>query len=216
MVTTELGEAELEILCKFLRETVASLLAVNKDLLNHELHAPEKLDLLKQFAADKSHRSLVVAKIEKPSVNASVDGVDTTASNKDASGSDSLSLSSIREGNIQIHMSTKIEYLGPNAQTIAFLKREDFAKLDLTSGMDLDKVLEAGIQSQDSTTNPAGDHHTDLSSQIQIINLGYLGQDSNIFELASTYFDYSFMPLFTDYKNKTQVSNSGGDQSQGA
>jgi len=48
------------------------------------------------------------------------------------------------------------------------------------------------------------------------VNLGYLGQDSNIFELASTYFDFSFMPLFTDYKNKTQVSASGGDQSQGA
>ena len=36
MATAELGEAELEILCKYLQETVASLLAVNKDLLNHE------------------------------------------------------------------------------------------------------------------------------------------------------------------------------------
>ena len=50
MAPTELGEAELQILCKFLQETIASLLAVNKDLLNHELHVPEKLDLLKQFA----------------------------------------------------------------------------------------------------------------------------------------------------------------------
>lgn len=216
MATAELGEAELEILCKYLQETVASLLAVNKDLLNHELHAPEKLELLKQFAQDKSQRSLVIAKIEKPSTNASVDGADTTASNKDASAtSDTMSLSSMRDSNIQIYFSTKIEYLGPTAQTIAFLKREDFAKLDLASGMDLDKVLETGLTSQDSQAAPTGDH-SDLSSQIQVVNLGYLGQDSNIFELASTYFDFSFMPLFTDYKNKTQVSASGGDQSQGA
>lgn len=47
MAQTELGEAELEILCGFLRDTVTSLLAVNKDLLNRELHTPDKLELLK-------------------------------------------------------------------------------------------------------------------------------------------------------------------------
>lgn len=62
----ELGEAELEILCKFLQETIASLLAVNKNLLNVELHAPERRELLLNFAQDKGMRALVVAKIEKP------------------------------------------------------------------------------------------------------------------------------------------------------
>ena len=47
--------------------------------------------------------------------------------------------------------------------------------------------------------------HTDLSSQIQVINLGYVSQDQNLFELASNYVDFSFIPLFTDYKNKTQA-----------
>ena len=42
MPTTEIGEAELEILCKYLVETVSSLLAVNKDLLNRDLHTPSK------------------------------------------------------------------------------------------------------------------------------------------------------------------------------
>ena len=88
-VTAELGEAELEILCGFLRETVSSLLAVNKDLLNRELHSPEKLELLKQFAVEKSQRSLVVAKVEKPATNSGVDDVDTTGSAaQDGSGSD--------------------------------------------------------------------------------------------------------------------------------
>jgi hypothetical protein len=49
--------------------------------------------------------------------------------------------------------------------------------------------------------------------------LGFLGQESNIFELASTYVDFSFLPLFTDYKTKTsntadqaaQSSNQGLD-----
>ena len=49
------------------------------------------------------------------------------------------------DANMEINFSTKVEFLGPNAQSIAFLKREDFAKLDLNSGMDLDKVLDAGI-----------------------------------------------------------------------
>lgn len=44
----------------------------------------------------------------------------------------------------------------------------------------------------------------DLSSQLQVINLGYIGPDSNIFELASTYVDFSILPLFQDYKSKSQ------------
>ena len=50
---TEYGEAELEILNRFLQETCSSLLAVNKDLLNRELHLPEAVEILKAFAQDK-------------------------------------------------------------------------------------------------------------------------------------------------------------------
>lgn len=134
MAPTELGEAELQILCKFLQETIASLLAVNKDLLNRELHTPKKLELLKTFALDKSQRSLVVAKIDKISggANQSIDGADTTTGSvPDGSGSETNSTSMRQDGNVEISFGTKIEYLGPNAQTIAFLKREDYAKLDL-------------------------------------------------------------------------------------
>ena len=85
--------------------------------------------------------------------------------------------------------------MGPNAQTIAFLKREDYQKLELAGqGGDLEKVLDASLTSGENSA-PA-EESTDLSSQIQIVNLGYLGQDSNLFELASTYVDFSFMPLF--------------------
>ena len=209
MAPTELGEAELEILCGFLRETAAQLLAVNKDLLNRELHTPAVLELLKQYAGEKGVRSLVVAKIERPASNAGGDA-DTSASGQDA-GSDTQS--SIRQdGNVEISFDTKVQYLGPNAQSLAFLKREDYAKLDLAAGIDLEKVLDAGISADASSGTPA-EEHIDLSSQIQVVNLGYLGQDSNLFELASTYVDFSFMPLFQDYKSKTQVANTGADQS---
>ena len=133
MAQTELGEAELQSLCSFLQKAITSLMAVNKDLLNMTLHTPEKQELLKAFALEKGQRSLVVAKIEKPATNNSVDGVDTSASQE---ASDSQS--SIRpDGNIEISISTKVEFLGANAQTIAFLKREDYSKLDLSGGIDL-------------------------------------------------------------------------------
>ena len=74
----------------------------------------------------------------------------------------------------------KVQYLGQTAHTIAFLKREAYQSLELK-----------GI-------NDTGSRH--LSSQLQILNLGYIGEDSNIFELAATYVEYSFLPLFNTYK----------------
>ena len=68
-------------------------------------------------------------------------------------------------GNIELHFSSTVEYLGPTAQSIAFLKREDFAKLDLSVGMDLDKVLEAGITSNESASTSVVEAQ-ELSNQI--------------------------------------------------
>lgn len=50
-----------------------------------------------------------------------------------------------------------------------------------------------------------------------MINLGYIGQDSNIFELAATYVDFSILPLFQDYKSKSVGAGSqGADVSSGS
>jgi dynein heavy chain 1 len=50
-----------------------------------------------------------------------------------------------------------------------------------------------------------------------VINLGYIGQDSNIFELAATYVDFSILPLFQDYKSKSVGAGSqGADVSSGS
>ena len=49
---------------------------------------------------------------------------------------------------------------------------------------------------------------------MQVVNLGYVGKDQNIFELASTYMDYSFLPLFTDYKKRTSQLGEGQTSAQ--
>jgi hypothetical protein len=76
-----------------------------------------------------------------------------------------------------LKFSCKVHYYGPMAHTIAFLKRDEFAVLDLTAD---------------------SEHH--ISKQMQVINLGYIGEDFNIFELAATYVEYSLVPLFNSYK----------------
>ena len=46
---------------------------------------------------------------------------------------------------VEIMLSSKVEHLTQNAQTIAFLKREEFAKLDLKADMELEKVLDNAV-----------------------------------------------------------------------
>lgn len=61
------SEADLEILAKFFIETCHSLLGVNKDLINRELHRDGSFEILKTFASDKNQRSLVFSKVDKSS-----------------------------------------------------------------------------------------------------------------------------------------------------
>lgn len=117
---------------------------------------------------------------------------------------------------VDIVFSEKVEYFGNGAQTIAFLKREDYSVLDLKTEPDLEKLLDQTVNSQSQKTAiDFNEDRTDLSVQLQVANLGYLGQDSNIFELASTYVDFSFLPLFQDFKTKSQTSGAvATDQTQ--
>lgn len=62
----------------------------------------------------------------------------------------------------EIRISTKIQYMGQSAQTIAFVKREDYTLLDLR---------------EEGAGEP-------LSRQMQIVNLGFTGENSSIFELT--------------------------------
>ena len=53
---------------------------------------------------------------------------------------------------VEIMLSSKVEHLTQNAQTIAFLKREEFAKLDLKADMELEKVLDSAVNQSQSAS----------------------------------------------------------------
>jgi hypothetical protein len=60
-------------------------------------------------------------------------------------------VSSVTAGmDVEIMLTGKVEYITQNAQTIAFLKREEFAKLDLKLDMELEKVLESAVNQSQS------------------------------------------------------------------
>ena len=82
---------------------------------------------------------------------------------------------------VEILFTVKVQFLGQMAHSIAFVKREAHAQLELKS---VEPVKH-------------------LSSQLQMLNLGYVGEDSNIFELAVNYVEYSFIPLFSTYKTSS-------------
>ena len=152
-------DSELEILIKFLIETCQSLLAVNKDLLNRELHSPDQKELLTQFAIAGTVRTLVAVKVERQG-GVEVDSSSAAGSkSNDDSNTDSQSLSRLENEQVDVIFSSKIEYHGNKAQSIGFIKR-DTGKLDLRSDIDLDKALDAALNSE-SEAPDAGDH-TDL------------------------------------------------------
>ena len=95
------------------------------------------------------------------------------------------------ETSVEIRFLLKVEYLGHNAHSIAFVKREAYQTLELKSPTEEDNLKH-------------------LSSQLQILNLGYVGEDANIFELAVNYVEYSLIPLFNTYK--TTPSAAGDDK----
>jgi dynein heavy chain 1 len=88
-----------------------------------------------------------------------------------------------------------VQYYGSAAHTIAFLKRESYTALELSGGE------QAGEQ---------------LCKQLQLLNLGYIGEDFNLFELAATYVEYSLLPLFNSYKaSKAGQSDKSSSTSAG-
>ena len=95
----------------------------------------------------------------------------------------------------ELRFSLKVQYYGSAAHTLAFLKRESYTALELSGGE------QAGEQ---------------LCKQLQLLNLGYIGEDFNVFELAATYVEYSLLPLFNSYKaSKAGQSDKSSSTSAG-
>ena len=129
-----------------------------------------------------------MARVEKSLASHGEDG-------SQALSEEQKSLAEEQDGSqIEIRFTLKVEYLGQSAHSIAFVKRDGFQVLELKSG--------------------STDNVKHLSSQLQVMNLGFVGEDANIFELAVNYVEYSFIPLFNTYK--TAPSSSGTDDKAGA
>jgi hypothetical protein len=121
----------LKIINHFIAESSTILLNIDSNLLNVTLHLAESQERVKHFAQDKQSRALVIAKIDRASQQ----------TGKDASMiTDGSSV--IAEGGYDILISDKVEYLGIAAHTIAFLKRENYASLDLKPELDIEAVLD--------------------------------------------------------------------------
>lgn len=172
----------------YLIASCSTILDVNKDKLNNTLHQPDVQDLLAQFASDKNQRTLLVSRVDSrggPGPDANTDEPLASPRTTDKS------VTTSGENDV-VKFSLKVEYHGGAAHSIAFLKREQYGFLDLR-------------------TDDTGDY---TSKQLQLINLGYIGEDFNIFELAATYVEYSLLPLFSSYKavkaSKNESSSAPG------
>lgn len=161
------GEQDLSSINLFL-QTCCPLLDYNKDKFYKTLHEPSNQDLLNQFVLDRNLRVLLISKIDQTQGEEGKDSL--------PDGQEKAKLIELMQGD-DLKFSCKVQYYGPIAHSIAFLKRDAFAVLDLSSDSE--------------------DH---ISKQMQLINLGYIGDDFNIFELAASYVEYSLVPLFNSYK----------------
>lgn len=177
----------------YLAASCSTLLGVNKDKFYKALHEPANQELLAQFAHDKNQRALLISRIDQRGRPEDETASSSQPSEAAEDGKDKNEISELLQGD-ELRFSLKVQYYGPVAHTIAFLKRESFAVLDLRG-------------------DEAGDH---ASKQLQLLNLGYVGEDFNIFELAATYVEYSLVPLFNSYKtSKASMTDKSGSTSTG-
>jgi hypothetical protein len=205
------GEQDLAALNLYLSASCGTLLDLNRDKFHRALHEPANQDLLAQFAQDKNQRALLVARIDQrgrafhDDEEHKDEGQKDEAAGGGSTGKDpevepaedgrakASELIELLHGD-EIKFSLKVQYHGAAAHTLAFLKRESYTVLDLRG-------------------DEAGEH---VSKQLQLLNLGYIGEDFSIFELAATYVEYSLLPLFNSYKtSKATLSDKGGPAAAG-
>ena len=120
-----------------------------------QLHLTETQERIKFFAQEKMSRALVIAKVDK---SASADNA-----NQDKS---KIEVETQEVSGFEIVFSDKVEFLGPTAQTIAFLKRENYARLDLKPPLDQIDVMNQSITSAATSPSDASGSVINLSAQL--------------------------------------------------
>ena len=164
------GEQNIEVLNSYLTACCVTLLDLDKDYFYKALHKLDNQELVRNFANERNQRSLIVCKMEQ----------EATASEPVLPSTEPKGLEPISPPRAKevVEFALEVAYKGTNTQAIAFMKREQYATLDL-SIHDLAKHM---------------------AVQLQVINIGYIGEDSTPFVLTNTYIVNSFAPLFQSFE----------------
>eukprot|EP00830_Metopus_es_P014592 TRINITY_DN3930_c0_g2_i1.p1 TRINITY_DN3930_c0_g2~~TRINITY_DN3930_c0_g2_i1.p1 ORF type:complete len:1285 (-),score=333.29 TRINITY_DN3930_c0_g2_i1:418-4179(-) len=182
-VTSEV-EQDLEVLNSYLTACCFTLLDVNKDAFHMEIHKPDNQKIIKNFANERNQRSLIVYKIEP-------EGGAPEVVSEPVKGEETKADPKPDHGKELIEFSLEVGYKGTNTHAIAFLKREQIATIELLNH-DLAKHVAA---------------------QLQVINIGYIGEDSTPFVITNTYILNSFTPLFQSFE-EARYPKGGADEEE--
>jgi len=164
------AEQDIEVLNQYLVACCITLLDVDKDHFYKEAHKPENQKVIRNFAVERNQRSLVITKTEPEAAPAEPAGGSPSTVAKP------VDVASPAKDIVEFNL--EVAYKGPNTVAIAFLKREQYPTLDL-SVHDLAKHI---------------------AIQLQVINIGYIGEDATPFVITNTYITNSFAPLFQSYE----------------
>lgn len=177
---------ELEVFNDYLTSVSTALLDIeSQDYFHKFIHTEENLNVIRMFVADKQNRSLIVSKVEeftKPLEEQNVDE-SKTAEKDDTEDSIQTDVSK-NKSMVSIFLDLKINYRGSDTQSIAFIKRQNISTVNL-------KESRRGI-----------------GKQLQVLNLGYEGDELELFRLAGIYVDNGLIPLFASYKSKKTTDES--------
>jgi hypothetical protein len=183
LVTAE----ELEVFNEYLTSVSTALLDLESpDYFHKFIHSEENLKIIQSFVTDKNYRSLIVSRVEEFSKPTMGDvGEDSKIIEKEDE-EDTINTDDSKNRSVSIVLDLKIGYKGGDAQSIAFIKRQRINTIDLHKS-------KRGV-----------------GKQLQVLNLGFVGEETDLFRLANIYVDNGLIPLFASYKSKKASDEATG------
>jgi len=177
---------EQEVFNDYITSVSTALLDIeSQDYFHKFIHTEENLNLIQSFITDKQNRSLIVSKVEefvKP-----VKEKEDEDENKEETKEVVETNESENKSMVTITLDLKVTYRGGDSQSIAFIKRHNSSLIDVKKG------------------------RKQIGKQLQIFNLGYVGDEIDLFRLANIYVDNGLIPLFASYKSKKASDDTNND-----
>ena len=180
-----LTREELEVFNDHITSVSTALLDVeSQDYFHKFIHTEENLNIIRSFITDKQNRSLIVSKLEEFSKPIDESKEDMDKDTKDSTQDTIQTGDSDSKSIVSITLDLKVTYRGADSQSIAFIKRQNVTVIDLQKG------------------------RKRIGKQLQVFNLGYAGEEIDLFRLANIYIDNGLIPLFSSYKAKKSTGEN--------